>query len=54
MFGYLFGCGFRVLSITAVIWGQVMGYIMKKELEWMWKKVGVACFKTLVDFYLTQ
>jgi hypothetical protein len=27
---------------------------MKKELEWMWKKVGVACFKTLVDFYLTQ
>jgi len=25
MFGYLFGYGFRVLSVTAVIWGQVMG-----------------------------
>jgi hypothetical protein len=25
MFGYLFGYGFRVFSVTAVIWGQMMG-----------------------------
>jgi len=25
IFGYLFGYGFRVLSVTAVIWGQMIG-----------------------------